>query len=94
MKCLSLNNEEQLYIILISSSWYCCHCIGHVLPFNHTLDDDEFRDALCCDDNFDKDWDQFSYKLFDHMGSAEFENIYPLDEIDPDVNFYNELTYK
>ena len=28
------------------------------------------------------------------MEITEFENIYPLYEIDPDVNFYNELTYK
>ena len=27
------------------------------------------------------------------MGYSENDDIYPLDEIDPDVHFYNELSY-
>ena len=93
IKCLSLNSEEQQHIVSSSSCWYCCQCIGHVFPFNHILDDEEFRDQLCCEDVSVGDWEQFSYKLFDHVGYNENDDIYPLDEIDPDVHFHNELSY-
>ena len=93
IKCLSLNSEEQQHIVSSSSCWYCCHSIAHILPFNHILDDEEFRDTLSCEDVTDEDWKQFSYKLFDHMGNSKNDDIYPLDEIDPDVHFCNELSY-
>ena len=89
VKCLSLNSEEQSCILSCSASWYCCYCIGEALPFNNIIEDEEFKIALYCKDHFDEYWDRFSYKLFEPLDKNEFDCISPLDDVDPDLNFYH-----
>ena len=35
----------------IVDNWLCFNCTGTLFPFNHYLDDDEFKYALFCFDN-------------------------------------------
>ena len=35
----------------VTDNWYCFHCNGEIFPFNHYVDDDEFKFALFCWEN-------------------------------------------
>ena len=93
LKCISLNTEE-LSSIINDSSWYCMRCITSALPFIGIDDDEEYMQALSCKDHFELNWDRLYDKLFNPLSVEENEFESPLDEIDPDSNFYSDLIYQ
>ena len=93
LKCISLH-EEELSSIVNDSSWYCMQCISSALPFNSIDDDDEYIQALSSKDHFELNWDRLYEKLFNPLSIEDNELESPLDDIDPDSNFYNDLVYQ
>ena len=86
--CLWIQRKKSVYYHVLPF-WYCINSTGEALPFNNIIDNEEFKHALFCKDHFDEYWDRFSYKLFEPLDSNEFDCISPLDEVDPDLNFYH-----
>ena len=91
IKCISLKTEEQLYILNSKSTWYCSKCLSSNLPFNHYADEDEFLNAIYVKDHFELNWDSLSQKLFNPFDFNDSDNDIPLNDADPDLNFYNEI---
>ena len=65
-------------------------CISDALPFINIVDDDEYLKAFSAKDHFELNWDLLYDKLFNPMSVSENDLELPLDEIDPDLNFYND----
>ena len=92
-RCISLDNHELSTIMSTKNSWYCVSCISSMLPFVHIQDESEFQDALCVRDSFQLYWDSFSENVFNLLTGNDKEMDLPLDDLDPDTNFYNDIAY-
>ena len=92
IKCISLNPEETISISS-SEDWICVTCSSNIFPFNHFFEDSDFYEAIYTKDHFDIDWDKLANLVFNPMSSDDVKISSPLDDIDPDDNFFNELAY-
>ena len=92
-RCISLANQELSTIMSTEDCWYCISCLSSVLPFVHIQDESEFQDAICVKDSFELYWDTFSEKVFNPLTWKDKEIDLPLDDLDPDTNFYNDIAY-
>ena len=92
-RCISLDNHELSTIMSTENSWSCVSCITSMLPFVHIQDESEFQDALCGKDSFELYWDLFSEKVFNPLTWNDKEMDLPLDDLDPDTNFFNDIAY-
>ena len=89
LKCLALS-PDSMNAILEETSWICLVCLGCIFPFNQVDDDSEFIEVL--DDFFPSNNNTLLF-LSDNIFQPFLfdDSISPLDNIDPDVNFYNDL---
>ena len=71
--------------------WICPVCISDALPFIHIDDDLEFISSFSRKDHFEILWDDMSDKIFNPFSSSDDCFNSPLDEYDPDQNFYSDL---
>ena len=92
LKCISLDKRE-LESIITDNNWLSTLCIGEALPFNNIEDDIQYVQTLSDKDHFDKRWDSLYDRLFNPFSLKEDELEMPLDDVDPDLNFYNDLAY-
>ena len=69
-------------------------CISRAFPFNCIDDDCEYLQALSSKDHFELKWDTLYDKLFNPLSISDNDMELPLDDIDPDLNFYNDLVYQ
>ena len=72
------------------------HMLVCNLAFNHYIDEGEFLDAIYIyvKDHFELNWDSLSQKLFnpfDFIDNESDESDIPLNDVGPDLNFYNEM---
>ena len=93
IKCITLNPEEQLNLLAQPPSWYCATCIGNTSPFNHFIDDDEFYQSLFTKDYLMPFMSNLPGDMFSHIDITLNNHESPLDDIDPDLNYYNELHF-
>ena len=93
IKCITLNPEEQLDLLAQAPSWYCATCIGNTLPFNHFIDDDEFYQSLFTKDYLMPFMSNSPGDMFSPIDITLDNHESPLDDIDPDLNYYNELHF-
>ena len=89
LKCITLCPKEQEYLLDNESTWLCCKCNCTVFPYNNIEDDSEFLNTLADVD------DQTSLLFSDRLlqpADMHFTDVVntPIDEIDPDLHFYNE----
>ena len=77
-KCFPGNHEPDSADI---DNWYCSSCLGHALPFNHFLDDDEFVHEIM---QFNQDH-QISYLKLQSLNINPF-NINDLTDNNNDNN--------
>ena len=94
LKCISSNDEELCTIKTDVSQWFCITRVSSALPFNHYEDETEYKDALSCHDHFDRILESFSDKVFNPLLSDSMDIDLPLDDLDPDTNFYNDVLYQ
>ena len=92
LKCLSLNEIDQNYILKNQATWFCTKCLSSVLPFNCIDNDTDFHQALNYRDHFELDWSSFCQKVFNPFETYnQLDKSGFFDETDPDLNFYNEF---
>ena len=87
LRCITLNPEHQAYIVLHIFEWICELCNASIFPFNHIERDNDFIHALNFIDNIVILND--ASLVFNQIELNDLDHVSPLDEIDPDVNFYN-----
>ena len=93
MKCISLDPDDHIYLQNHVSSWYCKLCLSHIFPYNHIEDDDMFVsdiNHLCFNE---KNLDLISERIFNPFELNTDKYYAPLCDIDPDINFFNEIDY-
>ena len=78
---------------LVSSTWYCPHCIQTILPFNHFDEDEDFFGAvmeqrLNCSYRFH----EMNSRVFVPFEINQDSNT-PFTKIDQDLQFYTESNY-
>ena len=69
----------------------CSICLSSNLSFNHYIDEDEFLNATYVKNHFWLHWDSLTQKLFNPFSFNRNESDIPLNDADPDLDFYNEL---
>ena len=91
MKCLSLCTDDYEHMRANTATWYCSSCIIQIFPLN-TIEED---DILICELNgIDIDEytiDSLSSRLFNPFQLNDKDYYTPLSQIDPDVNFFNNV---
>ena len=91
MKCLTLEPEVYEYIQENNSTWYCQMCITEILPFNHNENEDVFMCDINCIDTCSRTIEQLSELIFNPFELNMDDHYSPLYDVDPDMNYYNEL---
>lgn len=90
IKCLSIFNNEDINF-LCANKWQCITCLSDTLPFINILDDNDYIKALS---EFDSDMKlrlpELENLVF-HPFQDDNTNQNFTDDIDPDVNYYNEI---
>ena len=94
LRCISSNDEELCTIKTDVKPWFCMICVSSALPFNPYEDETEYKDALSCNDHFDRVLESFSDKVFNPLSSDSKDIDLPLGDLDPDTNFYNDVLYQ
>lgn len=94
LQCLSgVTRLDSLYVERLTNKWLCTKCSENELPFNSIHDDNEFLQVIS-----NNVTNQTALSL-QHLESLEFnpfeindyENSSPLDYIDPDLQYYNDI---
>ena len=89
--CIPIDKCDYIHMKKSERSWFCASCNSSLFPCNH-LEDEEFINVL---------YDIYSdiplqFKDIDNMIfnplSLNTNNELPLYDVDPDIQFYNELT--
>ena len=96
LQCLScVTISDSIYTQRYTNNWLCTRCAENELPFNGIHDDNEFHQAIS------ESWlscNQFSFEQIASMQFNPFETnddqeIFPWHDIDPDLQYYNEMTH-
>ena len=93
LNCISINENELTTILSAPYPWYCMFCMSSSLPFIHIEDELEYEETLSERNKFDLTCESFQEKLFNPFSPKDKELDLPLDDLDPDSNFYNDITY-
>ena len=93
LNCISINENELTTILSAPNHWYCMFCMSSSLPFIHIEDELEYEETLSERNKFDLTCESFQEKLFNPFSPKDKELDLPLDDLDPDSNFYNGITY-
>ena len=89
-KCITLCPTEQQHLKDNARTWYCMCCNETVLPYNHIDDQSEFLAAVT---NVDVRMLCISDKIFQPFELNDSEIDSQLYDIDPDVNYFNEINF-
>ena len=93
VKCISLDPDDHIYIQIHMSTWYCKTCVSEIFPFNHIEDDELFVSDVNYFDFSLNNFDSISTRIFNPFELSIDRYYSPLYDIDPDINFYNEIDY-
>ena len=93
LNCISINETELTTILSAPNHWYCMFCMSSSLSFIHIEDELEYEETLSERNKFDLTCESFHEKLFNPVSPKDKELDLPLDDLDPDSNFYNDITY-
>ena len=96
LNCLpSVGQTDSIYENRQSEKWLCTNCTQNEFPFNHFIDDIEFKDALS--EYWFKFSNTFSFGDLERLEFCPFEinddNSYTsVFETDPDLQYFNNNT--
>ena len=91
MKCLSFSPDDLEYMRAKITTWYCRLCVTQIFPLNTIEDDDIFLFELNGIGIDDYNIDSLSCRLFNPFQLNDKDYYTPLSQIDPDVNFCNNV---
>ena len=91
-RCLQLNQNDTS--IHDTTTWYCHKCLSDNMPFVNIFSSDDFYDALA---EFWRKKSKFTIddlrsKSFNPFELSEHDHFEPLADIDPDSQYYNQLS--
>ena len=89
----SINKTDSVYIKRSNNDWICILCNGNLFPFNHFDRDIDFLNCLSANTETNQriTLDILQSKVFNPF-EFNSDNESFIDDIDPDVNFYNALS--
>ena len=93
IKCLSnVSCEDSIYTERDTNVWICINCSATCFPFNHIDNDDDFIDALSELWFLNKNFSIHSLKqkIFNPFEFNEGKSGLPIDDVDPDLQFFND----
>ena len=94
ISCINRSNAES-DTLNFSTTWTCLTCNLNSFPFNHIVTDTDFRGTLC---HFFNDFDDsdlnLSTLIFNPFEINDSDDTPSTFDIDPDINFFNELSEK
>ena len=93
MKCISLDPDDHNYLKMHISTWYCKLCVSQIFPFNHVEDYELVISDINHLDISLKTLDSTSECIFNPFELNTDKYYSPPCDIDPDINFYNEIDY-
>ena len=91
MKCLSLCPDDHEHMRDNANTWYCSSCISQIFPLNSIEEDDILLcelNGISIDEHTIGSLVECLFNLF-QLNDKDYYT--PLSEIDPDVNFYNNI---
>ena len=91
MKCLTLQTDEMEYIQENLIVWYCQSCITEVFPYNNIELDEVFVSEVNCIETSNMSIESLTELLFNPFELNSDDHYSPMFDIDPDMNYYNEL---
>ena len=93
-KCLpSVFKKDSKCSHFLSNLWYCPSCVSDNLPFSHLDDDDEFLNTVL---DFGSFRAVVPYRILEDQNlifnpfELNDESTCPMNDIDPDVLYYNQ----
>ena len=89
MKCVTLAPDEQQFLRQYQNWWLCQSCLLSIFPFNIIVIDKEVIAAINCIDKASTLND--SDIIFHPFEINDTDQISPLCEINPDLQFYNSI---
>ena len=95
LKCLpNVTIHDSVYTSRATNNWLCPLCAGNELPFNHFIDDDKFHNAISDQhDRFALNMKRLENVIFDPFEINDENMDNPLLQSDPDLQYYNDVTY-
>lgn len=92
IQCISVSYEDSVYCDRHVQQWMCFECVSDNLPFTNIEDETEYYATITCNqDRFTID--VLENMLFDPFESNDDTNIRPWTDIDPDLQFFNDMTF-
>ena len=85
-KCVCMCKEEYLKLSSTDEVWFCSSCLQTIFPFNHIPDDEEF--LMVTTDSVD-----YLNLHFDPFTCEENRPLLNTDDLDPDINYYNNIPF-
>ena len=75
-----------------ASQWYCVECTSEIFPYDH-IDDEMCLLEVNGIDVGTRTIESLSELLFNPFETNTDESYSPLNDIDPDIQFFNDLDY-
>ena len=91
IKCISLNTNQQNEFLAMAESWMCPLCLEEIFPFNKIEEEGEFLATMLGMDNLRILANVLEDKIFQPFEVNDQDHALPGHDIDPDINFYNEM---
>jgi hypothetical protein len=98
ISCSLCNSDYHFKCIIpdegtLTTPWYCPSCSDNLFPYNHIQENDEFNSVLA------ENWCNFVKFPFTDLSQLQFnvlewnndQSLVPLVEIDPDLQYYNDI---
>ncbi len=94
IKCLyNVDKTSSIYTERMTNCWICTICSENIFPFNHYANNDEFLHVLS--ENVysynNVSFEILNEKIFNPFELNEGNNALPLFDIDPDIQYFNEI---
>ena len=93
MKCLTLQTEDLWYIQNNLLTGFCKTCITELFPFNHIEHAEVFVSEVNNIGSYTRSIESLFDFLFNPFELNSDDHYSPLMDIDPDMNYYNEIDY-
>lgn len=94
VRCLGIIGEDELtHMSDINNNWSCTKCNRSIFPFMD-LENDVLANEITYASRMDmiNNIDELNEMLFTPLELEELQSYDPLEDLDPDINYYNEIT--
>jgi hypothetical protein len=90
IKCIPITNDNSTYVNRNSNVWWCLDCTSSTLPFVCIEEESEYLNTLSAENTNINILENLVFNPFDINDDP---NLRPWCDIDPDLQFFNDMTY-